>query len=123
MVVVRSFCAENFLDESLLVSFLCMRFALLYFPQKSEDNTYVRSQCRHIVHWTIDSTYTFVCKYLFVSIYIISLFVYFFRFLDNAPGGGQINYQLQSLVSLLPFVPTLKGSQHGYPLTDSCVIV
>ena len=52
-------------------------YALLYFPQKSEDNTYVLSQCRDIVQWTIDCTYTVVCKYRFVSIYIISHFVYF----------------------------------------------
>ena len=59
-------------------------------------------------------TYTAVCKYLFVFIYILSLFVYIFHFLDYAPGGGQIHLQLQSLVSLLPFVPTLKDSRHGF---------
>src|SRR4029434_143628 len=39
-------------------------------------------------------TYTAVCKYLFVFLYILSLFVYiFFNILDYAPGGGQIHFQ------------------------------
>ena len=41
-------------------------------------------------------TYTAVCKYIFVFIYILSLFVYIFHILDYAPGGGQIHFQPQS---------------------------
>ena len=62
-------------------------------------------------------TYTAVCKYLFAFIYILSLYVYIFHILDYAPGGGQRHFHPLSFVSLLPFVPSLKDSGHGYPLT------
>ena len=58
-----------------------------------------------IVEWTMLDNYLAA-----ITSSYISLFVYIFHFLDYAPGGGKINVQLQSLVSLLPFVPTLKDS-------------
>ena len=77
----------------------------LYFPQKSEDNSYVLSQCRVTVLLTVHIEF-------FVFIYILSLVFSHFGLCT----WWRTNFQPEFL-TLLFFVPFLKDSWHGYPLT------